>query len=169
MFDADLKPVLYSTTDKVWKLADFGLSSNRSGFTEVADENGMGTSRYRSPELFRENASFANKSDIWAFGCIVYEMVSGVRAFKDDWELLLYKQSTKTKASCNFVRLRFADTIDLYVSGFSLSSADHEWISKCLISAFSIDPTARPTASELKGVFHTMLNAIPDGQRQGRV
>jgi serine/threonine protein kinase len=167
LLDADLKTVLYSPTDKVWKLGDFGLSSNHSGFTAVADEYGMGTDGYRSPELLSEDPSFTNKSDIWALGCIVFEMVSGVRAFHGDWEILEYSAFTKIKASPNFVR--FADAVDPYVSGFSLSSADHEWISKRLISALSIDPTARPTASELKGVFHTMLNAIPDGQRQGRV
>jgi serine/threonine protein kinase len=167
LLDADLKTVLYSTTDKVWKLADFGLSSNQSGFTVVADELGMGTPGYRSPELLTDS-SFTNKSDIWALGCIVYEMVSGVRAYNMDLHVWEYRAaSTKIEASSNFVR--FADAIDPYVSGFSLSSADHEWISKRLISALSIDPTARPTASELKSVFHTMLNAIPDGQRHSRV
>ena len=168
MLDVDLKTVLYSTTDKVWKLADFGLSSNQSGFKAVADEWGMGTPGYRSPELLTpEDSSFTNKSDIWALGCIVYEMVSGVRAFQSDWQVMEYAASAKIKASSNFVRL--AGAIDPYVSGFNLSSADHEWISKRLISALSIDPTARPTASELKSVFHTMLNAIPDGQRHSRV
>ena len=168
MLNDDLKTVLYSTTDKVWKLADFGLSSNRSGFTAVADEWSLGTSGYRSPELVtEEDSSFTNKSDIWALGCIVYEMVSGVRAFNSDWQVVEYVSSTKIKASSNFAR--FADAINPYVSGFNLSVADHEWISKRLILALSIDPTARPTASELKSVFHTMLNAIPDGQRHSRV
>ena len=38
-----------------------------------------GTSGYRAPELL--DGRFSNKVDIWAMGCILYELVVGRRAF----------------------------------------------------------------------------------------
>lgn len=55
------------------KLGDFGLSKSM-GAAAFANTY-VGTPYYMSPELFNESAYDA-KSDIWALGCVIYEMVA---------------------------------------------------------------------------------------------
>lgn len=55
------------------KLGDFGLSKSM-GAAAFANTY-VGTPYYMSPELFSES-SYDAKSDIWALGCVIYEMVA---------------------------------------------------------------------------------------------
>ena len=90
----DLKPEnIFLTTDGRVKILDFGLarlgepvpaSSETSAPTSApsATEAGtvLGTVGYMSPEQIKGHAADA-RSDIFAFGCVLYEMVAGRRAF----------------------------------------------------------------------------------------
>jgi hypothetical protein len=49
-----------------------------------------GTSGYRAPEVLREEAIYTNKVDIWAIGCIIYELAAGNKAFHEDWAVREY-------------------------------------------------------------------------------
>lgn len=51
----------------------------------------MGTAQYVSPELLSEKSA-SRSSDLWALGCIIYQMVSGLPPFRSRWELVLYKK-----------------------------------------------------------------------------
>lgn len=55
------------------KLGDFGLSKALGAATFA--NTYVGTPYYMSPELFNES-SYDSKSDIWALGCVIYEMVA---------------------------------------------------------------------------------------------
>src|SRR5690606_29994568 len=74
------------------KLLDFGISKMRDGDTSMTSDNVvMGTPNYMSPEQARGRASSVDaKTDIFALGAILYEMLSGRRAFEgsDTPELL---------------------------------------------------------------------------------
>jgi eukaryotic-like serine/threonine-protein kinase len=91
----DLKPEnLFITNDDRVKILDFGLAKltrpeNDVGAdaptVQVNTEPGqiMGTVGYMSPEQVRGKAA-DHRSDIFAFGSILYEMISGRRAFRGE-------------------------------------------------------------------------------------
>jgi len=58
-------------------------------------EEARGTASYRAPELYQEQASFNNKVDIWALGCILFELVVLQKAFPGTygWTAIAYLQS----------------------------------------------------------------------------
>jgi len=77
----DLKTNNIFLTDRnVVKLGDFGIARILENTLEKADTV-VGTPFYMSPEVC-ENNPYDYKSDVWAMGCILYEMCTLVHAFK---------------------------------------------------------------------------------------
>jgi eukaryotic-like serine/threonine-protein kinase len=92
----DLKPEnLFVTTDGRVKILDFGLAKLRQQQFGAIDKDAptqkritdpgviMGTVGYMSPEQVRGQET-DHRSDIFAFGVILYEMLSGQNAFRGD-------------------------------------------------------------------------------------
>ena len=91
----DLKPAnIKLTRNDAVKILDFGLAkalednpasmdiSSSPTLTRVATQAGiiLGTAAYMSPEQAKGRA-VDRRTDIWAFGCVLYEMLAGKMAF----------------------------------------------------------------------------------------
>ena len=100
----DLKPAnIKVTPDGKVKVLDFGLAkafagekeevnlSNSPTLSDAATQQGviLGTAAYMSPEQAR-GKTVDKKADVWAFGCVLFEMLTGRAAFsgRDVTEIL---------------------------------------------------------------------------------
>ncbi|HEX8746539.1 MAG TPA: protein kinase, partial [Pyrinomonadaceae bacterium] len=93
----DLKPEnIFITSDERVKILDFGLAklseqNDGAGFStdlptrKINTDPGtvMGTIGYMSPEQVR-GRGVDHRTDIFAFGCVLYEMLAGKRAFRGE-------------------------------------------------------------------------------------
>lgn len=98
----DLKPEnVLLDRDMHVKITDFGtakiLRDSRTGST-IADGSDsdravsfVGTAEYVSPELLRDKNA-CKASDLWAFGCIVYQLLAGRPPFKAGNEYLTFQK-----------------------------------------------------------------------------
>ncbi|XP_017316624.1 serine/threonine-protein kinase Nek1 isoform X3 [Ictalurus punctatus] len=71
---------IFLTKDGTVQLGDFGIARVLSSTVELA-RTCIGTPYYLSPEIC-ENKPYNNKSDIWALGCVLYEMCTLKHAFE---------------------------------------------------------------------------------------
>jgi serine/threonine protein kinase/dipeptidyl aminopeptidase/acylaminoacyl peptidase len=94
----DLKPAnIKITNNDAVKILDFGLAKALEGdaaavdisssptITRMATQAGiiLGTAAYMSPEQAKGKA-VDRRTDIWAFGCVLYEMLTGKMAFSGE-------------------------------------------------------------------------------------
>jgi len=129
--------VLYSDKHQCWKLADFGTASNATSKRLNTTRYSRGTAGYRAPEIMDMAApKFDNKADIFAFGCIIYELVTGQKLFLDDFAISNYAASGILGSTITWPH-RTEDSIIISLE-------------KLLASLLELDPLKRPNAYKIR-------------------
>lgn len=114
-------------------MADFGLTSEGTSRLAITTRNSRGTGGYRAPELLEEFPKYINKVDIWALGCILYELTAAKKAFADDYMVLLSSDSRSS----------------LQIELPSLPEILLTHLSECIYEILERDPQQRPSISIL--------------------
>src|SRR5438270_6912930 len=159
--DIDLL-VLFSTKDRVWKLADFGLTCETTSNTFERSEFARGTTGYRAPELLNTgNYKYNTKVDMWGMGCILFELVVGRKPFSSDWAVRAHFQSGKD--------------IDVDTStSITFSKACMNQFSHIIRDLLQLDPKSRPSAQDFLDEFtvqssvgtHRMRRPTSNGEEE---
>jgi ankyrin repeat protein len=130
--------VLYSHQKKKWKITDFGLASVATSKKAVTTRYSRGTEGYRAPELLQEDAKFTKMVDIWALACILYELTTGKKAFRND-----------------FIVREFRSVASLEDTGSGILQSIESHLFECLREMLNIDPQRRPRIITLRRLFES--------------
>ncbi|KAM9554718.1 3-phosphoinositide-dependent protein kinase 1 isoform 3-T3 [Guaruba guarouba] len=92
----DLKPEnILLNEDMHIQITDFGTAKVLSADSRQARANSfVGTAQYVSPELLTEKSA-CKSSDLWALGCIIYQLVAGLPPFRAGNEYLIFQKIIK--------------------------------------------------------------------------
>jgi serine/threonine protein kinase len=82
--------VLLSATGHV-KLTDFGTSTINDDTSTSPRTSFVGTQDYVSPEVLSGEKRATKACDLWALGCMVYQMLTGVSPFRAATEYLTFE------------------------------------------------------------------------------
>jgi len=124
--------VLFSERDDCWKLADFGSASLATSKGLVTTNLVRGTSSYRAPEVLKNKCN--SRTDIFALGCIIFEIITTKQLFSGDWEVHDYAQTGIPI---------FPDRWPVATQGSRL----HD-LGKLTSTFLSVEPRERPGAAE---------------------
>ncbi len=81
----DLKPAnLLMTSANVIKLTDFGIARDTTATSLTAAGKTVGTYAYMAPEQIRGKPPVDKKTDLYALGCVLFEMLSGETPFTSE-------------------------------------------------------------------------------------
>jgi len=168
----DLKPEnVFAMSDGRIKILDFGLAKLTANDNAPDDQTAqkgtapgavMGTAGYMSPEQVR-GQQVDSRTDIFAFGAMLYEMVSGQRAFKRDSSVETMNAILKE------------DPPELTGSGVHVSPALDRIIRRCLEKnanerfqsardlAFALDAVSNVSSGQTSGVHAAPIPARRTG------
>lgn len=81
----DLKPAnLMLTRDRSLKLTDFGIARDTTATALTAAGRTVGTYAYMAPEQIRGKPPVDKKTDLYALGCVLFEMLTGETPFASE-------------------------------------------------------------------------------------
>ena len=99
----DLKPAnLLRTKDGTIKLTDFGIARDTTATALTAAGKTVGTYAYMAPEQIRGKPPVDKKTDLYALGCVLFEMISGETPFQSENQgemLMMHLQEEPTRIS----------------------------------------------------------------------
>ncbi len=80
------------------KIIDFGISKAREGSATITQATDMiGTPAYMAPEQFEAPGSVDERADVWSLGAVLYEALSGRRAFEAEGVLQVVSEVVRSE------------------------------------------------------------------------
>lgn len=141
--DLKTQNILLNKTRKIVKIGDFGIS--KILITKSKANSVIGTPCYISPELC-EGKPYNQKSDIWALGCVLYELATLKKAFEaSNLPALVLKIM---KGDFNPISERYSKDLK-----------------NLILSILQIDPTKRPSLPQIMAqplVVNALFNMRTD-------
>lgn len=143
----DLKPSnLYLAEDGLVKLGDLGLARDLSDSRLTAEGQTVGTWRYMAPEQITGQESIDGRLDIYALGCILFEMIAGHVPFEGPDFATIFDQHLESAPP----------RLDVLVADCPKPLAD---LVDCMLEK---EPSDRPaTAGQLAEQFRAILAGKP--------
>ena len=112
-------------------LSDFGLSRSGTQTTITSEGETMGTLAYSSPEQIRGSGDLTSASDIYSFGCVLYECLTGQRPFpRDNEAAVIYADLSAPAPSPREVRPELPEAVDAVI-GRALAKGPAERYPSC--------------------------------------
>ena len=144
---SSLMSVLFSTKTSQWKITDFGLTSSATSREPITSHRARGTEGYYAPELLSEDhPTFTKKVDMFALGCLLYEIFDGKKAFHDNWSIQRYAHS--------------AAQIIITLSDVPSQLRSH--VQQCVDELLQRDPILRPNITETLPLFESYCTLLND-------
>jgi eukaryotic-like serine/threonine-protein kinase len=126
----DLKPSnLMVTADGKIKLADFGIAKDLDATALTATGRTLGTAAYMSPEQIRGTPAVSHKTDLYALGVVLYQMLVGKPPFEGTTPVVLmhcHLNEPPPRPSAKLAEIP-KKLDDLIVSLMAKSPADRPW------------------------------------------
>jgi len=95
----DLKPSnLILCQGNILKLTDFGIAKDLDSTQLTSAHCAVGTAAYMSPEQCRALKDLDNRSDIYSFGIVLYEWLTGQKPFRAENAVEMFKHHLDSKA-----------------------------------------------------------------------
>ena len=126
----DLKPSnLMVTADGKIKLADFGIAKDLDATALTATGRTLGTAAYMSPEQIRGTPAVSHKTDLYALGVVLYQMLVGKAPFEGTTPVVLmhcHLNEPPPRPSAKLAEIP-KKLDDLIVSLMAKAPADRPW------------------------------------------
>ncbi len=133
----DVKPsniLLENGVERV-KITDFGMARAADDSALTQDGHVAGTPEYMAPEQ-ANNGTVDQRADLFGFGCVLYEMATGVSPFRAEKPLVALRRVCEENPSL----------------AHTLNDRIPEWLGLLIQSLMAKDPASRPqTAAEVAG------------------
>jgi eukaryotic-like serine/threonine-protein kinase len=171
----DLKPANIMLTKSGAKLLDFGLARPTSPSASIATMTGtsaqqasvtqegtiVGTFQYMSPEQV-EGKELDARSDVFSFGAVLYEMVTGLRAFEGKSQLSVASAILeKEPSSISSIKPMSPRRLDHIIRRCLAKDPDERWQTArdLALELKSIELEDAPSAGRSSGWMHASRNS----------
>ena len=153
VFHRDIKPanIIVSPEGRA-TIMDFGLARLTEASRLTKLDTAMGTVAYMSPEQ-AQGMEVDSRTDVWALGCVLYEMVSGQRPFQGQYDqALLYEIVHQEPAALTGLRTGVPVELELLATKCLAKDAENRYQ-----AAKEVAVDLRALAEKLKSGRSTIL------------